>query len=71
MLVDASFRRLIAALAGGSSIPTAQRWGVPACLILCHAVPVSSAIVLSRRRDDASDADWSIHGANLARQWED
>ncbi len=67
VLVDASFhdearRRHF--------LEAAHRWGVPGCLILCHADPNVVRDRLGRRQNDASDADWAIHH-KLAQRWDE
>jgi predicted kinase len=66
VLVDASFtaearRRLF--------LDAAVRWGVPGILIVCQADPALIEERLRNRRDDASDADWSVH-QQAAAEWE-
>ena len=67
VLVDASFRR---EASRRLFLELADRWGVPACLLLCRAAPAVVRARLERRRDDASDADWSIY-LRAAAQWEE
>jgi len=67
VLVDASFgaeasRRLF--------LEQGARWGIPALFLLCRADPEEVRGRLQRRRDDASDADWSIH-IQAAQRWEE
>jgi predicted kinase len=66
VLVDANFRhehqrRLF--------LQAAQRWGVPALFLPCHAAPEVVRARLQRRKSDASDADWNVY-ARLAAAWE-
>ncbi len=67
VLVDASFpteairRRFL---------DVAARWGVPALLLLCRTDPEIVRSRLGSRRDDASDADWSIY-LQAAKRWEE
>jgi predicted kinase len=66
VLVDATFReenkrrRLLDA---------AVRLGVPTVLFICRAAPEVVRERLQQRRNDVSDADWSIH-AKFAAEWE-
>ena len=67
VLVDASFReeakrRLF--------LEAAERWGVPAVLLLCQAEPSTVRERLEGRRGDASDADWKIY-LEAAGRWEE
>ena len=67
VLVDANFReearrRLF--------LEAATCWGVPGVLLLCRADPDVVRARLGGRRDDASDADWSIY-QEAARRWEE
>jgi predicted kinase len=67
VLVDASFREEAQRRA---FLEAAARWGVPGLFLLCQAEP---GVVRERpagRRDDASDADWSIH-LKSAEAWEE
>jgi aminoglycoside phosphotransferase family enzyme/predicted kinase len=66
VLIDATFRqermrRLV--------LDAAHRWAVPALFFLCEADPGAVRARLERRRGDASDADWTVHGQAAAR-WE-
>jgi predicted kinase len=66
VLVDTSFkaearRRLF--------LDAAARWGVPGILIVCQGDPAMIEKRLRDRRDDASDADWSVH-QRAAAEWE-
>jgi aminoglycoside phosphotransferase family enzyme/predicted kinase len=67
VLIDASFReesrrRLF--------LDTARRWGIPGCLLVCHASPDVVRRRLEGRHGDVSDADWSVH-AEIARRWQE
>jgi predicted kinase len=66
-LIDASFRdesrrRLF--------LDAARRWGVAGRMLLLRADPEIVRRRLDGRRDDASDADWTIY-QEAARRWED
>ena len=50
-------------------IDAATRWGVPAVLLVCEAAPKIVRKRLANRRDDASDADWSVY-LKAAESWE-
>ena len=66
VLVDANFRE---EAHRRQFLEAATRWGVPGILLLCE---VSASIVrerLGKRRDDVSDADWSIY-LRAAETWE-
>jgi predicted kinase len=67
VLVDATFRtnsnrRVF--------LDAARDWGVPARLLVCRADPEVVRMRLERRRDDASDADWSVYLQSASR-WEE
>ena len=67
VLVDANFReearrRLF--------LEAAERWGVPAVLLLCQAEPATVRERLAGRRGDASDADWKVY-LEAAGRWEE
>lgn len=67
VLVDATFReekqrRIF--------LDAAIRWSVPGAMLLCRAEPDTVRRRLEQRRDDASDADWSIY-LRLAASWEE
>lgn len=47
----------------------AQRWGVPIVMLHCQAAPDVSRKRLLNRRNDASDADWTIY-ETAAQIWE-
>jgi aminoglycoside phosphotransferase family enzyme/predicted kinase len=51
-------------------LDAAVQWGVPALGLLCRAEPATVRERLARRRDDVSDADWSVH-AQAAARWEE
>jgi aminoglycoside phosphotransferase family enzyme/predicted kinase len=51
-------------------LEAARRWGVPGCLILCHADPDIVRDRLGQRQNDASDADWAIHH-KVAQRWDE
>lgn len=66
VIVDASFReeskrRLF--------LEAATRWGVPGACLLCQAEASVIRERLARRRNDASDADWTIY-LKAAESWE-
>jgi aminoglycoside phosphotransferase family enzyme/predicted kinase len=48
---------------------TAARLGVPGVFLHCQAPPGVTRGRLERRRNDASDADWSVH-RRAAEQWQ-
>jgi aminoglycoside phosphotransferase family enzyme/predicted kinase len=50
-------------------LEAAARLGVPGVFLLCRADPESARRRLTIRRDDASDADWSIY-QQAAQRWE-
>jgi aminoglycoside phosphotransferase family enzyme/predicted kinase len=67
VLVDANFKeesRRQAFLAG------AARLGVPAVCLLCQAPPETARARIGARRNDASDADWSIY-CQAVECWEE
>lgn len=67
VLIDATFR----AEAGRRLfLDAAERWGLPARLLICRAGAEVVKGRLERRRDDASDADWEIY-LKVAAQWEE
>ena len=66
VVVDANFRedakrRLF--------LEGAERWGVPAVLLLCQADPEVARQRLAARTNDVSDADWQVR-ERLAALWE-
>jgi uncharacterized protein len=50
-------------------LDAAVRWGVPALFVVCETAAESVRQRLANRRNDASDADWSVYEAMTAR-WE-
>jgi aminoglycoside phosphotransferase family enzyme/predicted kinase len=66
VLVDASFREETRREA---FLHAATGLGVPGALLLCDAEPETVRARLQERRDDASDADWSIY-RRAAENWE-
>jgi uncharacterized protein len=67
VIIDASFRE---DAMRRRFLETARCWGIPGLLLICRADPEIVRERLANRRDDASDADWSIHQA-LAERWEE
>ena len=67
VVVDASF---VAESNRRRFLDLAVRSGVPGVLLLCHADPSVVRTRLESRRDDASDADWTIY-LEAARRWEE
>jgi len=67
VLVDANFREESRRRA---FLDAADRWGVPACFLLCRAASEVVRSRLERRAGDASDADWSVYREAAAR-WEE
>jgi aminoglycoside phosphotransferase family enzyme/predicted kinase len=66
VLVDATFRE------DGrrqTFLEAAARWGVPAVCLLCRADPEVARARIQARRNDASDADWSVY-LELVKSWE-
>jgi aminoglycoside phosphotransferase family enzyme/predicted kinase len=65
-LIDANFRtdRL-----RQHFFAAAYRWGVPICFVHCQAAQEAARARLLARRNDASDADWSIY-QRLEQSWE-
>jgi aminoglycoside phosphotransferase family enzyme/predicted kinase len=51
-------------------LAAARRWGVPGVLFVCQAEPAAVWARLRARRDDPSDADWSIY-TQAARAWDE
>lgn len=66
VLVDATFREERQRTA---FLEMAVRWGVPTGVLLCEAKPETVRTRLEERREDASDADWSVY-LQVAQQWE-
>lgn len=66
VVVDATFREEKQRKA---FLDAAARWGVPAVFFLCRAEPETVRARLANRRNDASDADWSVH-VETADRWE-
>jgi predicted kinase len=66
VLVDAGFRTEVSRR---RFLEAAARWRVPTLLLLCHVEPEVVRARLEHRRDDASDADWSVYLQTAAR-WE-
>jgi aminoglycoside phosphotransferase family enzyme/predicted kinase len=67
VLVDANFREEAWRRA---FLEAATRWGVPGGLLLCQAAPDVVRERLASRRDDASDADWSVY-LKAVETWEE
>jgi predicted kinase len=67
VVVDASFREEAKRRA---FLEAAARWKVPAVLLLCQADPNVVRERLANRRNDASDANWSIY-LRMAESWEE
>jgi aminoglycoside phosphotransferase family enzyme/predicted kinase len=42
-------------------LDAAVRWGVPGHIVLCQIEPTTVRHRLARRKDDASDADWTVY----------
>jgi aminoglycoside phosphotransferase family enzyme/predicted kinase len=66
VLIDASFR---VEAQRRRFLDAATERGVPGALLLCQASPPEIARRLRDRREDASDADWSVYEQAAAR-WE-
>ncbi len=66
VLIDATFRQ---ESQRQRFLDLAATWGVPAVLLLCQADPDTIKSRLDKRRDDVSDADWSIY-LQAAERWE-
>jgi predicted kinase len=66
-LIDASF---VADRHRQQFLDAAHRWGVSAAFFVCQAEPAAVLARLRDRRDDPSDADWSIY-AQARTAWED
>jgi predicted kinase len=67
VLVDANFREEAWRRA---FLEAATRWGVAGGLLLCQAKPNVVRERLASRRDDASDADWTVY-LKAAETWEE
>lgn len=67
VLVDANFRD---EARRRDFLETGFRWGVAGVFLLCQAGPSVVQERLAVRRDDASDADWSVY-VNAAEAWEE
>jgi predicted kinase len=67
VVVDASFREEVWRR---TFLEMAQRWGVPAIFLLCHANANTVRRRLSDRRGDVSDADWTIY-LQAAQAWQE
>lgn len=50
-------------------LDAARHWGVPALYLECRAAPNVVRTRLQQRKDDASDADWTVYQMKSA-QWE-
>jgi len=66
VLVDASFRE---EKTRGAFLEAAAGWGVPAVFLLCRAGAETVRARLRARRNDVSDADWSVH-QKAAESWQ-
>jgi aminoglycoside phosphotransferase family enzyme/predicted kinase len=66
VLIDANFRT---DRQRQQLFDAAWRWGVPICFIHCKASPEVTRSRLQARRNDASDADWSVY-QHLEQSWE-
>jgi aminoglycoside phosphotransferase family enzyme/predicted kinase len=67
VLVDANFREEAWRQA---FLEAATRWGVPGGILLCQAEPDVVRVRLASRRDDASDADWTVY-MKAVETWEE
>jgi uncharacterized protein len=67
VLVDASFREEKWRRA---FLEAATGWGVPGVFLLCQSDPETVRARLQARRDDVSDADWSIY-QRVAESWQE
>ncbi len=67
VLVDANFRE---EAWRRDFLEAATRWRVPGILLLCHAEPDVARNRLASRRDDASEADWSVY-LKAVETWEE
>ena len=66
VLVDANFRQDARRLA---FVQASRRWGVPALVFLCQVDPHVAQQRLQARRQDVSDADWTVY-EQLAKEWD-
>jgi aminoglycoside phosphotransferase family enzyme/predicted kinase len=66
-VVDATFRE---DRRRQTFLEAAARWRIPAVCLLCRAAPDVARARIQARRNDASDADWSVY-LELVRNWED
>jgi aminoglycoside phosphotransferase family enzyme/predicted kinase len=66
VLVDATFRQ---EQYRRTFLEAAERWGVPAGLLVCQAEPATVRTRLEQRHGDVSDADWSVC-LQAAQSWE-
>ncbi len=66
VIIDANFRADADRL---RFLDAAKRWGVRYGLLLCEADAAVVRTRLSKRRDDASDADWSVY-LRASESWE-
>jgi uncharacterized protein len=66
VLVDATFRQ---ESHRRRFLDAAANWGVPAVLLICQADPAVVKSRLENRRDDVSDADWTIY-LQAVERWE-
>jgi aminoglycoside phosphotransferase family enzyme/predicted kinase len=67
VLVDANFREEAWRRA---LLEAATRWGVPGVFLVCQAEPDVVRQRLASRRDDASDADWTVY-QKAVETWEE
>jgi aminoglycoside phosphotransferase family enzyme/predicted kinase len=67
VLVDASFRE---EKRRRTFLDAATSWGTPGVILLCQADPETVGARLQGRRNDASDADWSIY-RRVAESWQE
>jgi aminoglycoside phosphotransferase family enzyme/predicted kinase len=66
VLVDANFRE---EARRRTFLEAATRWGVPGVFLVCQAEPDVVRQRLASRRDDASDADWTVY-LKAVETWE-
>jgi len=66
VVVDASFGREANRV---DYLKTATHWGIPAVFLCCQAAPEVVRARLANRRNDASDANWSVYLEATVR-WE-